>query len=171
MLPKHNNTSTMKVLSVRQPWAYLIVAGYKPVENRRWSTTYRGPLLIHASLTTQPDDFPVQREWIKTFNEYLIAGNESPIVIPEDLPRGAIVGSVNLTDVWDKKKFERPGIRWFEGPYGFKMEDAVPFYQPIPFKGQLGIREASDANMTSDLFETLEDALEFEAFLRRVDTA
>ena len=160
MLPKHNNTSTMKVLSVRQPWAYLIVAGYKPVENRRWSTTYRGPLLIHASKGVDPDDFmPKQREYIES------AG----IVIPEDLPRGAIVGSVNLTDVWDKKKFERPGIRWFEGPYGFKMEDAVPFYQPIPFKGQLGIREASDANMTSDLFETLEDALRFEAFLRRVD--
>ena len=151
----------MKVLSVRQPWAYLIVAGYKPVENRRWSTTYRGPLLIHASITTQPDDFPVQREWIKTLNEYLIAGDESPIVIPDDLPRGAIVGSVNLTDVWDKKKFERPGIRWFEGPYGFKMDDAVQFHQPIPYRGSLGIQWAHDRNMTSDLFKSIPDGIWF----------
>ena len=126
----------MKILSVRQPWAYLIVAGYKPVENRTWNTSYRGPLLIHASLGTDPENFmPKQREYIES------AG----IVIPEDLPRGAIVGAATLTDVWDKKKFERPGIRWFEGPYGFKMEDAVEFAEPIPWRGQLGIRDISDA--------------------------
>ena len=125
----------MKILSVRQPWAWLIVAGYKPVENRTWRTSYRGPLLIHASQAMEPEDFPMQREWIETCG----------LVIPEDLPRGAIVGAATLTDVWDKKKFERPGIRWFEGPYGFKMEDAVEFAEPIPCRGQLGIRDISDA--------------------------
>ena len=125
----------MKRLSVRQPWAWLIVAGYKPVENRTWRTSYRGPLLIHASQAMEPEDFPMQREWIETCG----------LVIPEDLPRGAIVGAATLTDVWDKKKFERPGIRWFEGPYGFKMEDAVEFAEPIPCRGQLGIRDISDA--------------------------
>jgi hypothetical protein len=144
----------MKILSIRQPWAYLIVAGYKPVENRTWNTSYRGPLLIHASQAMEENDFPVQREWIKTLNQYLIAGDESPIVIPEDLPRGAIVGAATLTDVWDKKKFERPGIRWFEGPYGFKMEDAVEFAEPIPWRGQLGIRDADlDIGDYVDVFE------------------
>jgi hypothetical protein len=33
----------MKTLSVRQPYAWLIVAGFKPIENRTWRTTYRGP--------------------------------------------------------------------------------------------------------------------------------
>jgi len=163
----------MKVLSVRQPWAYLIVAGYKDIENRTWYTGHRGPLLIQASKGVDPDDFmPKQRAYIES------AG----IVIPDsiDLPRGAIVGSVTLTEVYSDGRDENlldiydleslgKGSPWMEGPYGFKMEDAVQFHQPIPFKGQLGIREASDANMTSDLFETLEDALEFEAFLRRVD--
>lgn len=37
------------VLSVRQPWASLIIDGYKSMETRRWSTKYRGKLLIHAS--------------------------------------------------------------------------------------------------------------------------
>ena len=55
----------MKIISVRQPWAYLIVAGYKPVENRTWNTSYRGPLLIHASQAMEENDFPVQREWIR----------------------------------------------------------------------------------------------------------
>ena len=147
----------VKIISVRQPWAYLIVAGYKPVENRTWNTSYRGPLLIHASQAMDPDDFPVQRKWIK----------ESGIVIPEDLPRGAIVGAATLTDVWgmhgvidyggdeeipgDYPRIQTPHERkiyrspWFEGPYGFEMEYAVPFHQPIPYRGQLGIREASDA--------------------------
>jgi len=145
----------MKILSIRQPWAWLIVAGHKDIENRKWYTNHRGPLLIHASKAMDPEDFPMQRKWV----------NQSGIVIPEDLPRGAIVGAATLTDVWDKKKFERPGIRWFEGPYGFKMEDAVEFAEPIPWRGQLGIREASDANLMGDLFETLEDGIRFNEYL------
>lgn len=39
----------MKVLSIQQPWAHLIVSGCKDVENRGWKTDYRGPLFIHAS--------------------------------------------------------------------------------------------------------------------------
>ncbi len=38
----------LRALSVRQPWAWLIVNGYKDVENRSWATKHRGPLLIHA---------------------------------------------------------------------------------------------------------------------------
>ena len=151
----------VKIISVRQPWAWLIVAGHKDIENRTWRTSYRGSLLIHASQAMEENDFPVQREWIKTWNEYLIAGDESPIVIPEDLPRGAIVGAVNLTDVWgdgvntsvntvthprmaDEIKHAQDNP-WFEGPYGFEMADAVEFAEPIPWRGQLGIRDVSDA--------------------------
>jgi|LSPZ01.1.fsa_nt_gi hypothetical protein len=38
-----------KTLSVNQPYATLICAGVKDVENRDWKTNYRGKLLIHAS--------------------------------------------------------------------------------------------------------------------------
>jgi hypothetical protein len=41
----------MKVLSVKNPWAYLIIYGGKDIENRTWETKCRGPLLIHASKT------------------------------------------------------------------------------------------------------------------------
>ena len=40
----------MKILSIRQPWAYLITRASKNIENRSWPTNYRGPVLIHASL-------------------------------------------------------------------------------------------------------------------------
>ena len=45
----------MKALSVRQPWAELIVAGLKDVENRTWRTDYRGPVLIHAGMKIEPN--------------------------------------------------------------------------------------------------------------------
>jgi len=41
----------MCALSIRHSWAWLIVNGYKPIDNRDWSTTYRGEFLIHASKT------------------------------------------------------------------------------------------------------------------------
>ena len=124
----------MKVLSVRQPWCWLLFNG-KDIENRTWRTSYRGPLLIHASLGKDPEDFmPRQREYIES------AG----IVIPEDLPRGAIVGSVNLSGVAEAGDTTSP---WFEGPYGFLMTDPVEFKDPIQCRGQLGIRDVSDSLM------------------------
>ena len=131
----------MKVLSVRQPWAYLIVAGHKDIENRKWYTNHRGPLLIHASQAMEPDDFPMQREWIETCG----------IVIPEDLPRGAIVGSATLAHVDCGNGYQGDGLActspWFEGPYGFHMADAVEFAESIPCRGQLGIRDVNDSLM------------------------
>jgi predicted transcriptional regulator len=39
----------MKALSIREPWAGLIVDGKKSIELRTWRTHYRGPALIHRS--------------------------------------------------------------------------------------------------------------------------
>ena len=41
----------MRCLTVRQPWAWAIVAGLKSIENRSRRTTHRGPLLIHAGIS------------------------------------------------------------------------------------------------------------------------
>lgn len=38
----------MKVITIKQPWATLIVEGYKEFEFRTWKTKYRGEILIHA---------------------------------------------------------------------------------------------------------------------------
>jgi hypothetical protein len=50
----------MKPLSIRQPWAWAIVAGLKRYENRTWTTPYRRPLLIHAgqSRADHSDAYP-----------------------------------------------------------------------------------------------------------------
>lgn len=83
----------MKTLSVRQPWAWLIIMGYKTVENRTWQTGHRGPLLICASKTldvSRPD-------WPKMVARFRREG----IALPryDELLTGGIIGKVDLVDV------------------------------------------------------------------------
>ena len=47
---------TFKALSVRQPYAWLLVNGFKTCENRSWNTQHRGTLVIHASAKPMTKD-------------------------------------------------------------------------------------------------------------------
>lgn len=47
----------MKVLSIRQPWASLIVDRVKDIENRTWETPFRGDFLVHATKWTSERQF------------------------------------------------------------------------------------------------------------------
>lgn len=122
----------MKALSIRQPWAWLIVMDWKPVENRTWCTKHRGPTLIHAAKGMTREEYEAAKLLAWRIN--------SEIVLPEfyDLERGGIVGMATLTDVANFSF-----SHWFSGPYGFVMDDP----KPLPFvslKGQLGFFEVSD---------------------------
>lgn len=59
-----NKTNIMKVLSIKQPWAFLLASGIKDVENRVWKTKYRGMVLIHSPKKTD-FDHPMIQEFIK----------------------------------------------------------------------------------------------------------
>lgn len=63
----------METLSVKQPWASLIVCGAKDVENRTWTTPYRGRLLIHASGDPYlwPDDDALPESYSEILNAHL----------------------------------------------------------------------------------------------------
>jgi len=52
----------VKCLSIRNPYAYLISAGCKDVENRNWKTSYRGRIFIHVSGNPMP--YPISEEYI-----------------------------------------------------------------------------------------------------------
>ena len=87
----------MKTLSIQQPWASLIVAGIKDVENRTWDTQYRGRLLIHASSKKVSGKFieSIPGEWANEILNAIWMG-----VLPDlsDMPTSAIIGYVDLTD-------------------------------------------------------------------------
>lgn len=112
----------MKALSIQQPWAWLIVNGYKDIENRSWPTNVRGEKLIHAGKKVDAEGY----EWVReTFPEI-------PLPPIDALERGGIVGRARLVDCVTAMV-----SRWFFGPYGFVFKDA----QPLPFRpvrGMLG---------------------------------
>ena len=94
----------MRALSIRQPWAWLIVSGRKPIKNRTWTTTYRGPVLIHAAL--KMDAAPLLE----------IAENHGVTVDMQELQRGGIIGRVELVDV-----IRHSSSEWF-GTVGFVLD-------------------------------------------------
>lgn len=122
----------MKVLSVQNPWAWLLVhAGEftdgKRIENRDWTTHYRGPLLIHAGQRFDPYGLDGIKRLLSEEEFAKVPANR------RDYQLGGIVGIVRLADV-----VTRSESRWFQGPYGWHFDRALPleFY---PLKGQLGL--------------------------------
>jgi len=111
----------MKALSIRQPWAWLIVHGYKDIENRSWVTHYRGPFWVHASKRR-----PLAEELEEVRRRYRIRLPDR-----DKLPLGAIVGSAEIVDCIDRSR-----SRWFEGPYGFVLRKTKA-RQPVPCTGRL----------------------------------
>lgn len=119
----------MKALSVRQPWAWLIVNGHKKFENRDWQPKnpgrkFRGRVLIHASKSM-------------TREEYLIGcdhASDEGITLPsfDDLQRGGIVGEVEVI-AWH----DSPPLMAFAFGSGLELTNAkaLPFR---PLKGALG---------------------------------
>ena len=138
----------MRALSIQQPWAYCITHGSKRVENRTWSTAYRGPLLIHAGKRYQ------------TGMGALIHA-DSPEVDVEGMlhaPRGAIVGVCRLVDCFGPQaeqfqpRFPSDQRIWSD-PIQFKflLTEVQAFADPIPWKGALGFFDVPDDVVASAL--------------------
>ena len=85
----------MKTLSIKQPYATLICAGVKRVENRTWTTDYRGRLLIHASgdAWSFPSDDHLPEKWFNEFIKYIEKYNnfEPPKNAPETIQKAFIL--------------------------------------------------------------------------------
>lgn len=120
----------MKALSIRQPWAWLITSGGKDVENRSWTTTYRGRFLIHAAQGMTRDEY--------TEAAIFAARRGQELPTPGRLQRGGIIGVAELVDVLPVPRLcELPNGWRVAGQYGFVLRHArpLPF---VPCKGALG---------------------------------
>jgi ASC-1-like (ASCH) protein len=122
-----------KCLSLRQPYAELIVSGRKTIELRKWNTKFRGEFLIHASQT-------IDKQACKSYN-----------IDTSSLITGAIVGAAVLYDVkiyQNKQEFIADKGKHFahnyqDPKYGFLLSDVKRFDKPISLKGKLGFFNAS----------------------------
>jgi hypothetical protein len=89
---------SIRVLSVKQPWATLIVRGVKRFEARTWPPKWRGRIAIHASSTTI-----AKRAWQELVANSdvrgaLAASGLHDLADVQALPRSAIVGAVTVSD-------------------------------------------------------------------------
>ena len=113
----------MKALSIKQPYAELIVSGRKKIELRKWNTKFRGEFLVHAS--KNPDNNAMKRFGF------------------DKLPVGCIVGKAKLVDVkhylnekehGKDKELHLADNAW--GNYGFVLANATKVKE-ISCKGKL----------------------------------
>jgi hypothetical protein len=118
----------MKALSVRQPFAWLLIHGTKDIENRDWRTSVRGKIAIHAAKGMTRAEYEDALWFVGEFAPTL--ATEMPKF--EELVRGAIIGTMVLRDCVERSKSP-----WFQGRYGFVVDCPEPC-DPIPIKGALG---------------------------------
>lgn len=121
------NCSPVMALSIRQPWAWLIINAGKDIENRSWPTRFRGRVLIHASKGMTRQEYEDAMNWI-VFQ--LPLDFHEPQM--DELQRGGIIGETEIVDC-----VTRSTSPWFVGEYGFVMRNT----KPLPFracKGALG---------------------------------
>ena len=121
----------MKCLTVREPWATLIIEGIKKYEFRSWKTSYRGKMLIHAGSKLEKDS-------LLRFERYDLR-----------FKCGYIIGEVDLVDcILVDEKFDQElsnvnvdvyGKNSHVGKYAWKLENVKRYDKPIFYKGQLGL--------------------------------
>lgn len=135
----------MKVLSIRQPYAALLVLGPKRFEARTWKTEYRGPVLIHASSaavsSTMIDELQSNEETLDAVRS-IGWTTESAL---KDLPRSAIIGQVDLADVIPSEDCEDASsldkdLAAFPDPdtYFWRVANRL-LIEPIPINGKLNL--------------------------------
>jgi hypothetical protein len=129
----------MKCLSLRQPYAELLVSGKKTIELRKWNTNFRGKFLIHASKN-------VNKERCK-----FLGIDHTKLYI------GMIIGRAILYDVkkYDNKihlmgdknsHYADPNI-FDSHMYSFMVKNAQRLKHPIPYSGKLGFFEVNESNL------------------------
>ena len=138
----------MKALSLWQPWASAIAVGAKLIETRRWQTSYRGPILIHAAKhhcgKRDADIFEAISRTHLGLNYW-------------DLPFGALIAVADLVDCWQIGSFvgvnqfccsrgimqisrqERALGDFTPGRYGWVLANVRALPQPIPYTGAQGL--------------------------------
>lgn len=130
-----------KVITLKQPWAQLVVQGHKQMETRGFKTSHRGELYIHSSAHFNSEFIDLC--YTEPFNRCI----ESP----HYLKCGYIIGKVDLMDcfpteaVRDMMKGGTPGDRelafgdYSDGRYAWLLARPVMFKKPIFQKGSLSL--------------------------------
>jgi ADP-ribose pyrophosphatase YjhB (NUDIX family) len=164
---KYVPSAPFLALSLRQPWLWCVLHLGKCIENRVWSTDYRGPVLLHASATMTKADY---ENAVETCDYVLGMGHWLPERKDPLIQRGGFVGRARIAGIIRPRPAMRPPIsgdildhyppelredrlirrngrpvtsvqpwRWhFQDEYGFILED-IEEMPFVPAKGCLGL--------------------------------
>lgn len=142
----------MKTITIKQPWASLIVEGIKDIENRTWPTRFRGRVLIHAAGKIadffKGENLAFTPEQWKMINSKIYTNKEK---YKKDIFKySAIIGSVEIVDcvlnhssVWAEKPepeyltTEKGRELKVKPIYNWVLANPIKFHEPIPAKGKL----------------------------------
>lgn len=119
-------------LSIRQPWAWLILHAGKDIENRTWPTKRRGRVWVHAAKGMTRDEYE------EAFEFAFLKCGVATLPAFQDLPRGGVVGSIEIVN-----SVTQSDSPWFCGPVGFVLRNPVPV-PFVPCKGSLGFFATSE---------------------------
>ncbi len=125
----------MKVLTVKQPWATLLVLGLKEYEFRSWKTNYRGKVLIHAGESIDKEALDRFKELNLEYPTKKVVGEvviEDCLLLDKELNR-KIISENNI--VYGTK--EREGYAW-------KVSHAKEIKSNKEVKGKLGLWNIDD---------------------------
>ena len=142
----------MKTITIKQPWASLIVEGIKDVENRTWKTNFRGRVLVHAAARPANIKYEIEGQAsIKEIKMFSALGRAE-----KDNLFGCIIGSVEIVDcvinhpgIWAEKTINK--TYWKNGKhylekvkpiYNWVLANPIKFPEPIPCKGKLSFWES-----------------------------
>ena len=143
-----------KVLSVKQPWAYLICSGIKDIENRTWKCPqkYIGQrVLIHASAKRDSRFNPMSRSLFTENQWESVLGRKIDGIFEKMLIPSAIIGSVEIVgcvinhqSIWAEKSHYEVNLALhpLRPIYNWVLANPILYEKPIfGVKGKLGFWE------------------------------
>lgn len=159
----------MRILTVRQPWAWAIIHGGKDVENRvrNIAGAYRGPVAIHVGMSFDNDWQSASLD--DAMRPHRAVSARMGHTVPWRECFGSVIGVVDLVDVhvvqqssagtnvcfdtttptgdicspWAQAYDEFPAYRG----HHLVLTNPRPLIEPIPFKGALGLRRLDEATI------------------------
>lgn len=137
-------TGSMKVLPMHQPWAQLVVMGYKTVETRPRPTpkSMKGLVAVHANKT---DEFLHLRD--HPFFARRLAGVELPlghIIGTVEIIRSVTINEPNAAYLENHRPEEFAFGDYTPGRFGWVLRNGRQVVSPIPFKAHQGWPDVAD---------------------------
>lgn len=130
----------VKAITVRQPWAWATAMGHKPIENRSWTTSYRGPLAIHAASRWDDAGAASLQAIVRIMRQLRLP---FPRTLAEDKPYselGKVIAVGELTGICTAGQRGEPcgcGPWAQDGQAHWAVADVRRLAEPFPARGRL----------------------------------